>query len=154
MSILGVFHGTYDPAKVVITFDSVIIHGFTDGDYVEGKYDEERYFKLRGVDGEVGRSRNPSRSGQVDITLLQSSPANGDLNKFVAGTGESRVGPLSIQDLSGNSLLFSAKAWIKASPDFTRGIELGECKWIFDCADLEMLHGGTQDNSLLSFIGL
>lgn len=154
MSALGAFHGTYDPAKVIITFDSIIIHGFTDGDFVEGKFDEERYFKLRGVDGEVGRSRNPSRSGQVDINLLQTSPANDDLNKFVVGSGESKVGPLSIQDLSGNSLLFSAKSWIKTAPDFTRGLEVGECKWVFDCADLDMFFGGTRDNSLLSFIGL
>jgi len=152
----GVYHGTYDPEKVIITFGKAILHGFIDGDYVKGSFDEERYFKLRGVDGEASRSRNPSRAGNVEINLMQTSSANRVLSNllFTAGrTDITKPVPFSIVDLSGKSLLFSSKSWIKSTPDFSFGMEVGECKWIFDCADLEVFYAGTEDNSLAGMIG-
>lgn len=152
----GVYHGTYDPEKVIITFGKAILHGFIDGDFVTAKFDEDRYYKIKGADGEVGRSRNPSRAGSIEINLMQTSSANRVLSNllFTAGrTDITKIVPFSVVDLSGKSLLFSSKSWIKSIPDFTFGMDVGECKWIFDCADLEVFHAGTTDNSLAGMIG-
>lgn len=149
----GVFHGTYDPEKVIITFDKAILTGFTDGDFITAKYDEERYYKVKGTDGEVGRSRNPSRAGMVEVVLMSTSPVNKELSDLLTVSKVSKVAPISVQDLSGNSLVFASKSWIKLAPDFVRGMEVGEITWTFDCADLEMYYGGTKDNSLAGLIG-
>lgn len=150
----GVFHGTYDPAKVIATFDTIIFSGFIDGDFISAKFDEARYFKLKGTDGEVGRSRNPSRSGVIEVTLMSTSPVNGLMSDLFIPSGVSKVAPFTINDLRGNSLIFSAKSWVSSIPDFSRGMEVGEVKWTFDCAALDMYHGGTEDNSLASLIGI
>ena len=150
----GVFHGTYNAEKVIITFNSVIITGFTDGDFVTVKFDEDRYFKVKGTDGEVGRSRNPSKAGTAEITLMSTSAANTELSDILMTATESKVAPFSVKDLSGSSLAYASKAWIKTAPDFTRGMEVGETVWILDMADLEIQYGGTTDDSLISSIGL
>jgi hypothetical protein len=150
----GIYHGTYAAEKVIITFNNVIITGFTDGDFITAKYDEERYYKVKGTDGEVGRSRNPSRAGVVEVVLMATSPVNKELSDLLTVSEVSKVAPISVQDLSGNSLVFASKSWIKSAPDFVRGKEVGETKWTFDCADLEMYYDGTTDNSLASLIGI
>lgn len=147
----GDFQGSYDPAKIVIVFGDVSVHGFTDGDFVTAKYDGPQYFKILGIDGEVCRSRNPSKAGSVEITLLSSSPANDELSDILQNiqiNGDTIAVPMSINDLSGRSLLTASKSWIKESPDLVFGKEISDRKWVIDCADLEIFYGGSDSNSL------
>lgn len=141
----GDFQGTYAAEKVIITIGSVIVSGFTDGDFLTAKYDEDRYFKKVGADGEVGRSKNGSRSGTIEVVLSGTSPANDELSalfNLAQIGGIDAPMPMGVADLSGRSVVAASKAWLKTAPDMVFGKEIGERTWTFDCADMIFSYGG------------
>jgi hypothetical protein len=140
----GDYQGTYAAEKVVITVGSVIVTGFTDGDFITAKYDEDRYTHKAGADGEVGRAKTASRAGTIEITLSATSDANDELSLlFNLGQlgGIDPPVPVSVADLSGTSLAAAAKAWIKTAPDMTFGKDIGERVWTLQCAGLLITYG-------------
>lgn len=149
---LGNFQGTYDPSKVIITIDGVSLHGFTDGDFFTATYDEDRYTKIKGVDGEVGRVRTLSTSGKMEFTLSASSAANNELNSFNPDYGYIGVAPISISDLSGNTVISAESSWLKSAPEIAMGKDIGERKWVFDCAQMQIVFGGNANNSVFDMI--
>lgn len=141
----GNFQGTYAAEKVVITVGGVIVSGYTDGDFVTAKYDEDRSFKKAGADGEVGRAVNASRAGTIEIVLSATSGANDELSSIFALesiSGTHFAIPVGVADLSGRTLIGATKAWLKTAPDANFGKEIGDRTWVLDCADLTMLIGG------------
>lgn len=149
---LGNFQGTYDPSKVIITIDGVSLHGFTDGDFFTAKYDEGRYSKVKGIDGEVGRVRTLSTSGVLEFTLAASSNANDELNRFNPDMGYIGVAPISISDLSGRTVISAEKSWLKTAPEVVNGVVVGEYKWVFDCAKMQIVYGGAKNNSVFDML--
>lgn len=141
----GDFQGTYAAEKVIITIGGVTISGFTDGDFVTVKYDEDRYTKKAGADGEVGRSKNASRAGTVEVVLSGTSAANDELsalfNLAQIGGIDPPV-PIAVADLSGRSLAAASNAWIKTVPDLVFGKDITDRSWVFDTADLVINVGG------------
>lgn len=149
---LGNFQGTYDPAKVIITIDGVSLHGFTDGDFFTAKYDDDRYTKIKGIDGEVGRVRSLSTAGVLEFTLAASSKANDELNQFNPDYGYIGVAPISITDLSGRTVISCEKSWLKTAPEIAMGVDIGEYKWVFDCAKMQIVYGGAKNNSVFDYV--
>jgi hypothetical protein len=141
------FHGTYDPAKVIVTVAERIVSGFADGEFLTVVMDDDIYQKIRGADGEVSRTRNISQAGVIELTLLASAPSNGDLNGLIAYTEPVTIG---VTDLSGNTVVLAHRCWIKKAPDLAFGKEIGNTVWTFDCASIQTDFGGAQNNSFLS----
>lgn len=148
----GNFQGTYDASKVIITIDGVILHGFADGDFVSARYDEDRYSKIKGVDGEVTRIRTLSTSGAIEFTLMASSSANDELNSFNPDYGYIGVAPITVADLSGRTVISASASWLKTAPPVAKGKEIGEYKWVFDCSEMEIVYGGANSNSLFDMV--
>ncbi|MBX9771684.1 MAG: DUF3277 family protein [Candidatus Obscuribacterales bacterium] len=150
----GDFHGTYDPAKVILSISGVSVHGFSDGDFIKAKYDEGRYFKTKGVDGEVGRAENNSKAGTIEITVSSTSSSNDELSSILGGVidGDKKPFPISIKDLSGRSVAEASLCWIKESPEMTFSKEITDRTWVFDCADLDMVYGGSNSSSIFGAI--
>ena len=142
---VGDFQGTYAAEKVVVTVGGVILTGFGEGDFLTAKYDEDRFMKKVGADGEVGRSRTASRAVTIEVVLSATSKANDELSALFnleqIGGFDSPV-PIGVADLSGRSVAGSSKAWLKTAPDMVFGNEISERTWVFDCADLTMNYGG------------
>lgn len=145
---LGNFQGTYDPSKVIITIDDVILHGFADGDFFTAKYDEDCYTKLKGIDGEVSRVRSSFKSGEMEFTVSSASAVNHELNGFNPEFGYLKTYPITVVDLSGKSVIDADRAWLKKAPDLQWGKEVGEYKWVFDCAQMTIVYDGQKNNSL------
>ena len=141
----GDYQGTYAAEKVIVTIGSAIITGFGDGDFVTAKYDEDRFIKRVGSDGEVGRSKNASRAGTIEVVLSGTSKANDELsmlfNLSIIG-GIDKPIPIGVADLSGRSLMVASKAWLKTAPDMVFGKEITDRTWVFDCADMLFNFGG------------
>lgn len=148
------FHGTYDPSKVIVTLDDVVLSGFSDNEFIKIKYDEDRFQKVKGIDGEVGRIRNMSFSGTVEITLMSSSESNKWLSGFhnLARLGKTKPFSISILDLSGSSVMRSSKSWIKTASEVTFGKEIVDNVWTIDCADMKIVHGHAKNNSIASLL--
>jgi hypothetical protein len=138
---------TYDPTKLTVIVGGVIVSGFTDGDFIMAKRDEDLYTKRVGADGHVARARNANKAGTIEITLLQSSPAVAEIAALLAldnflFDGDVLV-PISILSPGTNAeLVASTQSWLKTAPEMGFGKEVGERKFIFDCADLKLSLSG------------
>lgn len=138
---------TYDPTKLVVIVGGVIVSGFIDGDFITAKRDEDLYMKRVGADGHVARARNGNKSGSIEITLLQSSPAVNEIAALVAldnffFDGDILI-PISILSPGTNAeLVVSTQSWLKTPPEMVFAKEVSDRKFIFDCADLKLSLGG------------
>lgn len=141
----GNYQGTYDASQVASIVGGAILSGFTDGDFVTAEYADDRYTMLAGADGEVGRSRNPSRAGSITFVLASTSIANDQLSALSnidALGGVDAPIPIAVTDLSGRTVIACSKGWLRVPPSVSFGTEVGEREWIYDCADLTMFVGG------------
>lgn len=135
----GEFQGTYSCEQVIITVGGVIVTGFGESDAVTVKYDNDRYTAKAGCDGEVARAKTADRMGTFEIVLAHTSAANAeltDLFKLNLMGGTDNVVPVTVADLSGTGLATASSCWLKSSPDFVRGREVGEGTWTIQAADL------------------
>ena len=138
--------GSYDPSQVIVTIGGVIVSGFSDGDSIVVRRNEDAYSMRAGNDGGIGRARNPNMSGEFEFRLLQTSGANAALSALVATDDLTNQGlptfPIQVLDGSGFSLAIASQCWIKTVPEMTFGKEVGERTWVFSGADVRMFHGG------------
>jgi len=135
---------TYDPKQVAVIVGGVPVSGFADGTFVTVERSNDLFTKVSGGDGIVSRSKSNDKSGTITITLQQTSPSN-DILQGVALLDEvsnNGVVPIIIQDFSGRTTLVSAFGWVKKSPKAEFSKEITNREWAFDCADLEIKHGG------------
>lgn len=134
---------TYDPTKLTVIVGGVIVSGFSDGDYITAKRDEDLYTKRVGADGHVARARNGNKSGTIEIKLLQGSPAVSEIASLVAldnflFDGDVLI-PISIVSPgTAAELVVSTQSWLKTAPEMVFGKEVGERTFVFDCADLKL----------------
>lgn len=135
---------SFDPRQVLISVGGVPISGFADGTFLEITADEAQYNKVIGADGFTSRIKSNNYGGVLTLTLAQTSPSNDVLSGFlnldrVSGAG---IVPILIKDLSGNSIFFSATAWIQQFPDITYSNEFTDRAWTLDLADMDIFVGG------------
>lgn len=127
---------TYDPKKVNVIFGPVVLTGFADGTFVKVETDGDGISALVGCDQEIVRSIDPgSILKKITVTLLQSSDSNDELSIIHNADNQTGAGvmPMSVQDLSGRSLLMADQAWITKKPALNRGKTAsdGNCEWVF-----------------------
>ena len=106
---------TYDPKKVNVIFGPVVLTGFADGTFVKVETDGDGISALVGCDQEIVRSIDPgSILKKITVTLLQSSDSNDELSIIHNADNQTGAGvmPMSVQDLSGRSLMMADQAWI------------------------------------------
>ena len=129
---------TYSPDQVIVTFGAHVVTGFADGSFVKLARNEDAYSLVVGIDGEGTRAKVNNKSGQCELTLLQSSDSN-DYLTSVAITDEQNNGglqPLTVKDLSGRTLAFAEQAYIKKISDVEFAREVGNRVWVLETDSL------------------
>lgn len=134
---------TYDPKEVIITINSVPMSGFTDGTFLEVVRNEPTWTLVVGADGFATRGKSNNFSGQITLTLKQSSPSNDVLSGLMILDELTNNGivPIFIKDLSGNSTYFSGQGWVQQWPDSTFSKDIGDRSWIIQVAELDLFVG-------------
>lgn len=138
---------TYDSTKLTVIVGGVIVSGFSDGDFIMAKREEDLYTKRVGADGHVARVRNGNKSGTIEIKLLQGSPAVAELSALVAldnflFDGDVLIPISVVSPGTGNELVSSTQSWLKSAPEMSFGKEVGERTFVFDCAELQLSLAG------------
>lgn len=135
---------TYDSKQVIVLVGTAIISGFADGTFVNVMRSSDAFTKQSGADGEVSRSKSNDKSGEITITLAQTSPSNAVLQSLAITDEISNDGivPIAIKDLSGTSTFVSAFGWVRKSADAEYGKDITNREWVLDCVDLDILNGG------------
>lgn len=135
---------TYDPGKHFVMFNSVPISGFADGTFITVERTSEAFTSVAGAGGEVARVRMRDRRGAIKFTLMAVSPVN-DLLSAVAALDEATgagIGPLSIVDGNGTTLVVATNAWIKKLPSVEFSKDMPNRDWELECEKLELNVGG------------
>ena len=135
---------TYDPKKVIVIVGVVPIGGFADGSFITVSRANDTFSKVSGADGVVSRAKSNDKSGEISITLSQTSPSN-DVLSLIAQADEltnNGVVPIWIRDSSGRTNLLSAFAWVRKPPDVEFGKEITDREWMFDAVDIDFFVGG------------
>lgn len=138
---------TYNPKGVVVTAFGKTIEGFVDGTFVKVARATESFTKQVGVGGEVTRSYSNDKSGEVTLTLMQTSDSNDILSAAAAadeaspGTGAG-IGTFQLKDLNGRTLAHGDECWVRKPADVENAKESGQREWVLDVARLEMTVGG------------
>lgn len=139
---------TYDPKQVIISIGGVPMSGFSDGTFLEIDRDEATWTKVVGADGLVTRAKTNNFSGTLTLTLKQSSPSNDVLSGFLAIDEATNAGvvPILVKDLSGNSIYFSARAWINQYPSSTFGKDISDRQWTLSLDEANIFVGSNSES--------
>lgn len=138
---------TYDPKQVSVLVNGIPIGGFADGTFIRAMRSNDMFTKQSGADGIVSRAKSNDLSGEITLTLAQTSPSNDVLSgiQLTDELSNNGVVPVLIKDNSGRSIYVSAFAWIRKHTEAEFGKEIANREWIFDCADLDTFTGGNPD---------
>lgn len=137
---------TYEFNQVTVSFGTVLMDGFQDGEGVEIEFSTEAFTKHVGADGKVTRAKTHDESATIYIRLMQTSAQNDILstihNADKKAPGGGGILPIYIRDRNGRSLHTAPEAWIVKMPTTTydRGPTMRE--WQIDVARLESFVGG------------
>lgn len=136
---------TYDPKKVVLAVGGVPIGGYADGTFISMERTNDAYMVQSGADGEVSRAKSNDRTGQLTITLAQTSDSN-DVLSVIAQLDEranAGVVPIILKEIGGNTVVFSGTGWVRKMPVVEYAKEISNREWILDLAESEVFIGGT-----------
>ena len=134
---------TFDPKRVIVTVNGVPITGFADGDSAVVEYDEDAWTKTTGNDGDVCRTYQNRKGAKITLRLMYGSPANAILDTFAKLDAATKINPVAIliKDTLGLSQAFARSAWLLKDPGMTVGREPGDKEWVYDCAEVDIVHG-------------
>lgn len=135
---------TYDPKLVVLAVGGVPIYGFADGTFINASRSNDSFSKVSGPDGIVTRAKSNDKSGELTITLQQSSLSNDVLNGYAVLDELANAGvvPVVVKELNGTTLLFGAEGWVRKPADVEYGKEVSNREWVIDVAEFEFAVGG------------
>jgi hypothetical protein len=138
---------TYDPKLVHVIVGGIPIGGFADKSSIKVIRSNNTFEKVEGIDGVISRSKSLNKSGEIRITLEQTSTSN-DVLSGIMLTDEltnSGIIPIGIFDGGSKTVFISAFAWIRKPADTEYGKDLNQREWIFDAADIDVFIGGNSD---------
>lgn len=139
---------TYDPSQVVISIAGVPMSGYSDGTFCEVIRNEPTWSSVVGADGLVTRGKTNNFTGQVTLTLKQSSPSNDVLSGLMAVDEASNRGlfPILIKDMSGNSIYFSAICWVMQYANSTFDKAITDRTWTLFMSEADIFVGSNSES--------
>lgn len=131
---------TYDPLKVNLVVNNVVITGFADGTMIEVERNEDAIMPYVGTQGEVAIAESADKTGTVKITLMQTSPSVGFLNMLAKQKGDDAAFPISVVNMNTNAISASGtKARVKKMATESIDKEVKEREFEIFVADLDLI---------------
>lgn len=131
----------YNPAKLIITFNHLVLGGVTLSGRAKGKFFDCDFYsdmaKLYvGADGEGARAISNDLSGFISVSVMQTASIIDYFNRAVQldrafGTGQLSI---NVNDILGNFVASAAGAWCKKPPKIERADDIKEDVWVWDTA--------------------
>lgn len=137
---------TYDPKNVIVTINGTPVTGFADGTGIKVSRLNDMYTTSTGMDGDTSRVKSNDKSGEVTLTLAQTSPSN-DLLSDLSNKDEvdADLATVQVADVVTGSIYTSATGWVKKHPDIEFGKDVSNREWIMSCVDIDMTTKGTSN---------
>ncbi len=136
----------YDPDQVDVIFAGFPLRGFQEDSIIQITFDDDHYTIVKGVDGDVSRSRVVAKVATVTIKLMNTSRSNADLSAVYLlggpGSGTADVAPLLIRDRNGVSLFATDTCYISKPPDINHGGKANARDWKMTAVQPKWIEGG------------
>ena len=134
----------YNPKKVSMIIGAQAASGLADGTFITVEYDEDRFTKKTGADGEVTRVQNANESANIKLILMQTSNFNDYLSALSLADRLTGLGavPVLIRDQLGTTLFAAQNCWVRKTPAGEFGKEVGTREWILDTDAADLFFGG------------
>jgi hypothetical protein len=130
---------SYAPKDVVVSFNGIPITGFAEGTMITLKRSGDVIKKKVGAQGDVCLTMSADRTGEIEMTLMGTAPANGILALALNAQELLRVpsvGVLLVSDPSGQQLAIAKNAFFIGFPDIEMADEDTSKTWRFGCENL------------------
>ena len=137
-------YNEYSPEEVIVIWGAVQFDGFADGEFVTIELDEDEFTKKAGARGDIVRTENLNKGGNVKV-ITQAESAVNDLIMLQIAT--KRAYPLTVKYANGTTLVAGPHCWCKKRPPVAYGKESGNREWMLDVAEFTTYHVGG-NNSL------
>lgn len=124
----------YDPDRIALVLVGIPVNsGFASDSMVKVSEREEGFGVKVGVLGEVTRYKMLNRVQKLILSTQYGAKIN-DVLSALYNLDQSQpngagVGPTSITDLNGTTMLFAAESWISKAPQVEYGKEPKELEW-------------------------
>jgi hypothetical protein len=134
---------TYNPKNHAVTVMGYPMSGFGDT-FISVAYNADAFTTVIGADGEVSRVQSSDMSGEITLTLKQTSASNDVLSDLAIADRllGLTTGPVFIKDIGGTTVVMASEAWIKKMPDLELGKDGSEREWVLSCGNIQMFVGG------------
>jgi hypothetical protein len=137
----------YDPDLVQVIFAAVPLSGFAEDEFVSIEEDGKIFDFVKGVDGDISRSKIKGVTALLTVTLMQTSKSNAVLSAIVTqdllSGGGAGVSPCMILDANGVSMFAAATSWVEQRPKAGYGAKAGPREWKIRVCDFQFFEGGT-----------
>ncbi len=137
----------YDPDQVQFLYSGIPIEGYAPSSMIDIEWETECFRMVKGVDGQVTRSKIIGRIAKLTVHLMQTSRSNGVftgiLNQDLLAAGGAGVSALMVRDGNGASLFVSDEAWIEGFPAIAYGEEAGPRDWKIVVVNPKVVEAGT-----------
>lgn len=132
--------GTHDLKRCILTVGGRRITGHGETDAVNVVFDEQRYNKKYGADGEVSRSKLNAEGGTIVVTVHQT---NAEAIAYLDEVGRREspldVVPISFTDLETGQGFIAGECWLQKEPDRAWNRESGDRVYTFDTGTIRIL---------------
>jgi len=128
---------TYNSKEVYITLGRHLVTGTGEDSFVTITQNSDGITSSSGCDGEVVRSISPDNTHTINITLLQTSPTNGYLQRMADKDRNDGSGmfPVLIKDMRGGLIFSASDAWVMKQADRQFGREATSRSWAIGTGD-------------------
>lgn len=137
----------YNPKKINTTWspqgNAIQFKGFMDGTFLEAEYAEDQVTTHVGSQGDVTVILNANQLATVTHTLIQGSPTNRELSRWVPSAKRNVVptGPYAAKDLNGNTVISGANAFIRKVAKVEFAKNLTGRQWVLVIPEAEIVVG-------------
>ena len=129
---------TYSSRRVSIIIGGTPITGFAPDTFINVAPSADNFTKSVGASGEVSRAEMADRTGQVTLTLQQTSPSNDFLTDLYIQDRQTLAETVTflLKDENGTTKIEAEDCWVQRIPDVEMAQEVGTREWTLDLGDM------------------
>jgi hypothetical protein len=138
----------YVASEIKIIFKGTEARGITKGTFCTVKRSQPVWTLVISGDGQnATRVQSLDKTGMVEVTLDPGTETNKLYSNIIKSdeVNKDGVGSLTVQDLNGNDLHTSEKAFITGYSEVEYGENAGARRYMIQCVELVTFSGGSAD---------
>jgi hypothetical protein len=122
----------WDPDQFDLIVGPFVISGYAEGSGIEFEEDGPRFVVVKGIDGQISRSKVLPKVASFTVHLMQTSGSNdvlsGLLTTDINAPGGAGVVSVALRDKNGGTVI-AGKGWVEGLPKLTMADKASDSPW-------------------------